>query len=94
MPQKPQNTISLTKLKHYNKFISVRTEALIWVKMTTDTGIKLKVDTTENETYQQLLESTTIDVLKIEQQHPSSQDIITLTMNPNINSYFNKHPML
>ena len=35
----------------------------------------------------------TIDVHKIEQKHPSSQDIITLPMTPIVNSYFNKHPM-
>ena len=46
MPQNPQNTISQTKLKHYNKFRSVITEALIWVKITTDTGMKIKVEKT------------------------------------------------
>ena len=35
----------------------------------------------------------TIDSLKIEQQHPSGQEIITLPTTPIINSYFNKHPM-
>ena len=45
MPQNPQNTISQTALKHYNEFRNVRTEALIWVKMATDTGIKFKVET-------------------------------------------------
>ena len=49
MPQKPQNTISQTALKYYNQFRSVRTEALRWVNITTYTGIKLKVETTENE---------------------------------------------
>ena len=45
MPQNQQNTISQTSLKHYNEFINVRTEALKWVQMTTDTGIKFKVET-------------------------------------------------
>ena len=45
MPQNPQNTISQTSLKNYNKFISVITEAIIWVQITTDTGIKFKVET-------------------------------------------------
>ena len=45
MPQNPQNTISQTALKNYNQFRSVRTEALRWVQITTDTGIKLKVET-------------------------------------------------
>ena len=43
MPQTPQNTISQTTLKNYNQFRSVRTEDLIWLKITTDTGMKLKV---------------------------------------------------
>ena len=65
MPQIPQNTISQTSLKHYNQFISVRTEALRWLKIATDKGIKLKVETTVKEIYQQLLEFITIDLLKI-----------------------------
>ena len=43
MPQKPQNTIIQTALKHYNGFRNVRTEALRWVQMTTDTGINPKL---------------------------------------------------
>ena len=35
-----------------------------------------------------------IDILKLEHQQPSSQDIITLPMNPIVNIYFNKQPML
>ena len=93
MPQNPQNTISQTVLKHYNKSRSVRTEALIWLQITTDTGKKLKFETTVKEIYQQLLDFVTIDVLNIEQKNPSDQDIITLPMIPIIGSYFNKHSM-
>ena len=39
---KPTKKIQ-TSLKHYNKFISVITEALIWVHITTDTVMKPKV---------------------------------------------------
>ena len=73
--------------------MNVITEALRWVQMTTDTGIQFKVETLSKERYQQLLYFITIDILKLEQQHPSSQDIITLPMNPRINICFNKHPM-
>ena len=45
MPQKPQNKISQTALKHYNEVRNVRTEALRRVQMTTYTGIKSKVET-------------------------------------------------
>ena len=93
MPHNPQKTISQTSLKHYNEFRNVRTEALIWVQMTTYTGIKLKVETSAKEIYQQLLDFINIDILKLEQQNPSIQDIITIPMNPTINSYFNKHPI-
>ena len=48
MPQNPQNTMSQTELKHYNDFRSVRIEALRCVRMTTDTGMKIKVNTTDN----------------------------------------------
>ena len=46
MPQKTQNTIIQTSLKHYNKYRSVSTEALRWLKIVTDALIKLKVETT------------------------------------------------
>ena len=61
--------------------------------MTTDIGIKFKVETSAKERDQQLLDFITIDILKLEHQHPSSQYIITLPMNPIINSYFNKNTM-
>ena len=61
--------------------------------MTTGTGNKIKVETTSKEREQQHLEFITIYVIKIEQQHPSSQDIITITTDPIINSSFNKHPI-
>ena len=93
MPQNPQNTTIKTALKHYNEFINVRTEALIWVKITTDTGVKFKVETSAKERDQQLLDFINIYILKLEHQNPSSQDIITLPMTPIINIYFNKHPM-
>ena len=35
--------------------------------MTTDTGMKLKVETSSKEINQQLLEFVTIDILKLEQ---------------------------
>ena len=93
MPQNPQTTISQTSLKHYNELRNVRTESLRWVQMTTDTGIKLKVETPAKERAQQLLEFITIDILKLEQKNISIQDIITLPMTLIINSYFNIHPM-
>ena len=65
IPQNPQNTISQTLLKHYNKFIRIITEALICLKITTDTGNKIKVDTTLKKRYKQLLEFIKIDVLNI-----------------------------
>ena len=43
MKKKPQNTISQTALKHYNQFINVRTDALRWLQINTDTGNKIKV---------------------------------------------------
>ena len=45
MPKSSQNTISQSAIKHYNQFRSVMTEALRWLQIATDTGIKLKVET-------------------------------------------------
>ena len=92
-PQNPQNIISPNILKHYNQLIVVGTEALIWLQITTSTVMKLKVETAVKQIYEQLLGLINIDVLNIEQQHPSGQDIITVPMTPIINSSFNKHPI-
>ena len=93
MPQNPQSTISQNVLNNYNRLRSVRTEDLRWVQITIDTEMNLKIESIVEEIHQKLLDFITIDVLKIEQQHISSQDIITLPMNPIINSSFNKHSM-
>ena len=82
MPQNPQNTIIEIELKHYNQFIGVKIEYLRWLQITTDTGNKLKVETTIRERDQRLLDFITIDVLQIEQQHSSDQYIISLPMTP------------
>ena len=55
--------------------------------------MKLKAETTAKERDQKSLDFMNIDVIKIEQQHPSSQEIITIPMTPITNSYFNKHPI-
>ena len=40
-PQNPKNTISQNSLKHYNQYISVRTEAIRWLQIATYKGNKL-----------------------------------------------------
>ena len=54
---------------------------------------KIKVETSAKERDQQLLEFIAIDILKLEQQHPLSQEIITLPINPIIYISFNKTSM-
>ena len=93
MSQNPQNQISQTAFKHYNEFRRVRNSALIWVQITIDTGMTIIFETIVKERYQWLLEFITIDLTKIEQQHLSNQDIITIPMTTPINNSFNKHPM-
>ena len=90
---KSTNTISQTDINNYNQFRSIITEALRWLQVSTYTRKKLNVDSTFKEKYQKLLEFITIYVVRVEQQQSIYQDIITLPMNPIINSYFNKHPM-
>ena len=65
MPKKPQNTIIQTAIKYYNEFKKIRTEDLRWVQMTIDTSITFKVETSAKEKDQQLLDSITIDILKL-----------------------------
>ena len=45
MPKNPQNTRSQTVLKDYTRFISIRTDELRWLQITTYTGKKVKVET-------------------------------------------------
>ena len=66
MPKNPQNTISKNAIKHDKTFIVVRTEDIIWLQITADTVMKLKVETRFKERDQNLLELITIDVLNIE----------------------------
>ena len=89
MPHNPQNTINQTALKHYNELRNFRTKSIRLVKMTKDKGIKFKVETSSKERDKELLEFITIDILKLEQKHPLSQEIITITMTSTINSSFN-----
>ena len=92
MPQNPQNKISQTELKHYNRS-SVINEYFRWLKIKTYTGKKLKVETSVKEINQQLLEFIKIDVINIEQHNSSDHDIITLLMTKTRNSSFNKNPI-
>ena len=54
---------------------------------------KIKSWKSAKERDQKLLDFITIDILKLEQQHNSSEDIINLSMNPIINTSFNRHLM-
>ena len=45
MPNNPKNTISQPALKFYNKFCSVRTEALDWIKLTDQQGRTTRIST-------------------------------------------------
>ena len=44
MSQNQQNTIIKTALKYYNPFRRVKNEAIIWLKITTDTGNNLNFE--------------------------------------------------
>ena len=94
MPQNQQHIISQNPLKHHNQFLSVRNEAIRWLKIKTDPGKKLKVESTVKERYQQQLCFNKIDIIKVKQNKSTDQDIFTIPINPTINSYFNKYPML
>ena len=69
------------------------TKALRWVQTTTDIGMEFKVETSAKERDQKILDFNTIDIIKLEYQQTSSQDIMNLPMNPKINIFLNKQPM-
>ena len=75
------------------QIISIWTEALIWLKITTKAGNKIKVETESKEIYQKLLDLIKIETIKSEQQKYPEQNIINFTMYQIINSSFNKHSM-
>ena len=54
---------------------------------------KPKVETIVKEIGQQLLDFIIIDLIKIEQEYSSDEEIINLTMTPITSSYFNKTPV-
>ena len=66
MPNNPQNTISQPALKFYNKFRSVRTEALEWIKFTDQHGKSTRIFTLKQFQHKQKLEYIDIDIYKQE----------------------------
>ena len=68
MPQNQQNIISKTKLKHYNQFRSVITEALRWLQITTYTGKKIKVVKEAKERDHKLFDFIAIVIIKSERK--------------------------
>lgn len=80
MPSNPQVTLSQNATKHYNKFRSVLTEHLIYIKFVNHAGIKAKVHTIPQYIKKKLLDCIPINIL-----HPTA--IIPLPKNEH-------HPMI
>ena len=93
MPKNPQNKMSQTALKYYNQFRSVRAKAIRWLQITTDIGKKVKVESESREIYQKLLYFIKIEIIEVEQQKSTENDIINLPMDPIVNISSSKHPM-
>ena len=70
MPNNPQNTISQPALKFYNKFRSVRTEALDWIKLTDQQGKTTRISTLKQFQHRQKLDYIDIDIYKQENIQP------------------------
>ena len=65
MTQNLQNTIIKNFLKHNNQFRSVINESLIWIKIITYIGKKIKVETTVKERDQKLLDFIKMDAVRV-----------------------------
>ena len=63
MPDNPQNTISQPAIKFYNKFRSVRTEALRWIQFVQPCGKKTRTNTMSRQRDEQLLDFLQIDII-------------------------------
>ena len=62
-PSFPQHTISPPAIKHYNKYRSVRTEALSWVRLVSETGDKVFLKMNAQNHTTELLDYTTVEIM-------------------------------
>ena len=65
-PSFPQNTLSPPAIKHYNKYRSVRTEALSWVRLVSDTGRKVFLKMDQYKHGKELLDYTAIEIMEFQ----------------------------
>ena len=66
MPQNPQNIINQNALNYYNQFMSVRTEAIRCVQITTDIVIKLKSEKKSKKDINNYWTSLTLMYLRLD----------------------------
>ena len=71
-PTFPQNTLSPPAIKHYNRYRSVRTEALSWVRLVSETGQKFFLKMTKENHSSELLDYTTIEIMKFDEDIDST----------------------
>jgi len=74
-PTFPQNTVSPNAIKHYNKFRSVRSEALDWIRMVTHVGQKIHIRIDPVQIGNELLDYFKVNVMTIDmkQQEDDSE---------------------
>ena len=65
-PTFPQNTVSPNSIKHYNKFRSVRSEALDWIRMVTHVGQKIHIRIDPVQIGNELLDYFKVNVMTID----------------------------
>ena len=74
-PNNPKNTLGLTALKFYGKMISVRLEALSWLKIADKDGNPARTAMIPSFYKSQLMDYITIDII-----HPT----VTISVSPKI----------
>ena len=62
-PSFPQHTISPPAIKHYNKYRSVCTKALSWVRLVSETGDKVFLKMNPQNHTTELLDYTTVEIM-------------------------------
>ena len=65
-PEFPQNTVSPTVIKHYNKYRRVTSEALAWIQMVSHIGQKIYTRINPVQVNDELLDYININIMSID----------------------------
>ena len=82
-PTFPQYTLSPPAIKHYNSYRSVRTEALSWVRLVSETGKKIFLQMVKEHHSSELLDYSIIEIMTFSDStdKPASSKVPSFSMS-------------